>query len=56
MLDERHRGSLPLVVTSMDRLDIVLGLLSSQVSGIGIVHHVVPLRLPAAPFFTPSSS
>ena len=32
MLDERHHmGSLPLVVTSMDRLDIVLGLLASQV-------------------------
>jgi hypothetical protein len=33
MLDERrYQGSLPLVVTSMDRLDIVLGLLASQVN------------------------
>ena len=35
MLDERSRGSLPLIVTSMDRLDIVLGLLASQVRGRG---------------------
>lgn len=31
MLEEK-RGSLPLIVTSMDRLDIVLGLLASQLS------------------------
>ncbi len=31
MLDENHGDQLPLIITSMDRLDLVLGLLASQV-------------------------
>ncbi len=39
MLEDEAAGSRPLIVTSADRLDIVLGLLAAQVIRVGPLMH-----------------